>query len=363
MSSMKAKGAYRLRSTRPVTVYQFSPLDYTNGSQFSYTNDASLLLPTNALRGEYFVAAFPPWNAPGAFGTFPSLFAVTATEDGTTVTITTRANTSGDGGAPMFQTAIAQPVTLQRGDVLELGSTAGDLSGSLVQADRPVQVIGGHYCTQVPNGITACDHMEESMFPFEALDNMYIVNAPVVPSLPNGKIRVVRIVATEANTILTYDPPQPTAPASITSAGQFAEIVGTRETFLVSANAKILVAQYMEGQEAEGGTGDPAMTLAVPVGQYRTDYQFHAPQNYSQNYVDVIAPTGATVFLDGTQLAGFTPVGNSGYGLLRVLLTPKTSGNYQITGDDAFGITVYGYGSWTSYYYPGGLDLAPIVVE
>jgi hypothetical protein len=29
----------------------------------------------------------------------------------------------------------------------------------------------------------------------------------------------------------------------------------------------------------------------------------------------------------------------------------------------AFGISVYGYGSYTSYWYPGGLDLKSIVVE
>ena len=41
--------SFRIRSTQPVTVYQFNPLEYTlDGSQYSYTNDASLLLPTNA---------------------------------------------------------------------------------------------------------------------------------------------------------------------------------------------------------------------------------------------------------------------------------------------------------------------------
>ena len=29
-------------------------------------------------------------------------------------------------------------------------------------------------------------------------------------------------------------------------------------------------------------------------------------------------------------------------------------------GDNAFGIVVYGFGSYTSYMYPGGLDLEAI---
>ena len=40
---------------------------------------------------------------------------------------------------------------------------------------------------------------------------------------------------------------------------------------------------------------------------------------------------------------------------------PGNDGNHNIQGDMAFGITVYGYGQYTSYWYPGGLDLSNIV--
>jgi hypothetical protein len=119
----------------------------------------------------------------------------------------------------------------------------------------------------------------------------------------------------------------------------------------------------MEGQDAGGGTGDPAMTLAVPVEQFRTEYLFHAPTNYESNYVDVTAPVGATVMLDGAPLS-FAPIGTTGYALSRVYpLTagPNNDGNHSIQGNMAFGITVYGYGQYTSYWYPGGLDLNTII--
>lgn len=119
----------------------------------------------------------------------------------------------------------------------------------------------------------------------------------------------------------------------------------------------------MMGQEAGGGAGDPAMTLAVPVGQYRDDYQFHAPQNYETNYVNVVAPLGATIRLDSVVLTGFLTIGSSGFGLVRHELAKNGSGNYRISGDDKFGITVYGYGVYTSFWYPGGLDLTTIVLQ
>ena len=96
-----AKGAYHLRTTGPVTVYQFSPLDYTDGGvNFTYTNDASLLLPANALTGRYMVATLGWWP----MGNFPSQMAVTGTTDGTQVTITTTANVPAGIGTPAFAT-------------------------------------------------------------------------------------------------------------------------------------------------------------------------------------------------------------------------------------------------------------------
>lgn len=363
-SSLTVRGAYHLRSDRPVTVYQFNPLDYVAGAQNSYTNDASLLLPTNSMTGNYRVASYSPWLA--GTGVRPAFMTVTATQDDTRVEVTSTAATEAGNGIAAFAPGTPQTLTLNKGDVaqmLAIGAPQNDPTGSLIAADKPVQVIGGHYCTQIPHGIPACDHIEESMFPIETLDAEYIVAAPAVPALPNGKVRIVRIVGIVDNTSLSYDPMQVGAPLSIARAGDFVEIIGTRETFKITADHKILVAQYMEGEAAEGGTGDPAVALAVPLGQYRTDYQFHAPQNYLTLYVNIIAPTGATITLDGTVLGGFTSIGTTGFDLLRHQLPFQSSGTYKITGSDPFGITVYGYGDWTSFYYPGGLDLAPIIVD
>lgn len=247
--------------------------------------------------------------------------------------------------------------------VIELATFAGDFTGSLVDADKPVQVISGHFCANVPNGVGYCDHLEESMFPVDTLGTNYIINAPAVTTLPNGKVENIRIIATSPNTTLTYDPPQTGAPTTIAQAGDFIEIAGNAASFQIIADQKVIVAQYMSGQDAGGGTGDPAMTLAVPVEQFRTEYLFHAPTNYESNYVDVTAPVGATVMLDGAPLS-FTPIGTTGYGLARVYPLgpgPNNDGNHHIQGNMPFGITVYGYGQYTSYWYPGGLDLNTII--
>jgi len=355
-----AKGAFHLRSTAPVTVYQFNPLEYSlpSAGEPSYSNDASLLLPTNVWRNDYYIAS---WQQVG--GTNPGLLAVTARFDNTQVTITPKAATNAGQGAPAFSANTAKTVTLGAGDVIELSTRTGDLTGSLVATDKPVQVIGGHYCANVPESTGYCDHLEESMFSVDALGRRYMINAPAVTTLPQGKVQTIRVIATQPNTTLTYNPPQAGAPTTIAAAGSFIEIPNSTASFLIEATEKILVAQYMSGQDAGGGTGDPAMALAVPVEQFRTSYLFHAPTNYETNYVDVTAPMGATVMLDGVPLS-FQPIGNTGFGFVRVYplsAGPASDGNHAMTGTAAFGITVYGYGQYTSYWYPGGLNLTDII--
>ena len=48
------------------------------------------------------------------------------------------------------------------------------------------------------------------------------------------------------------------------------------------------------------------------------------------------------------------PIGSTPYGVARV---PITGTSHTVSSDGAFGIVVYGFASYTSYSYPGGLDL------
>src|SRR5262249_4267553 len=110
-----------------------------------------------------------------------------------------------------------------------------------------------------------------------------VVNAPAVTSIPTGKVEVIRVIATSDNTNLTYNPPQSGAPATIAHAGDFVEIQNNAGSFEITADQKVLVAQYMEGQDAGGGTGDRALALGVRVEQSRTDYLSQAPPSYESN--------------------------------------------------------------------------------
>ena len=216
-------GAYRLRSDVPVTAYQFSPLTYEIspapascpvGTQCpggldpackSFSNDASLLFPVNALTGNYTGLAWPSGSKRAGF------LAVTATADDTEVSVVGRGTFAPGAG---ITSAGNGTVKLARGDVLELiadssspsGMYGSDLSGSLIRASRPVQVIGGHSCANIPNPTSGyCDHLEQALFPVEVLGNDYLVTFPA--AVASESPHVIRIAAVDAGTTLTFDPP------------------------------------------------------------------------------------------------------------------------------------------------------------
>jgi hypothetical protein len=112
------------------------------------------------------------------------------------------------------------------------------------------------------------------------------------------------------------------------------------------------------------GEGDPSESLMASVEQYRTKYVFLAPDDYDFNFADIVAPSGTDVYLDGMQLnpSRLMPIGN-GYAALRVPLAginPSGNGAHVIVASAPVGLQVLGYGEYTSYQYPGGLNLTPI---
>ncbi len=381
-------GAYHLTSTVPVTVYQFNALEYqpaggepgkdwsacpglqtctppppgTPGPVgcFSYSNDASLLLPTQVLTGNYRITGQKSWDA-AKIGAY---FAITATEDSTAVTITVSKTGQiiAGGGIASTPAGGTAKLTMNRGDVVEvLGSTTGDLSGSLVQADKPIQVIHGVPCIQSPIGTQACDHIEESVFPAETLGKHYFVVPPTGP-LGNAPGHVVRFYGNVDGTKLTYPGFKPPAAPTTINAGQVVDLGTVANPFEVQGDHEFAVGSFMLGGSIIGplgGNGDPSASSSTAVEQYRSKYVFLAPDDYPISYVDVVLPDGASVKVDGAAVPAPKPL-SSGYSVSRVKLGAGAKGAHLLISDKPVGIQVMGYGSYTSYQYPGGSNLQSI---
>jgi hypothetical protein len=301
-------------------------------------------------------------------------FAVTATQDNTTVDV--KASSSGvivqlgDGSIiPETYQGGSMTLHMNAGDVAELSApgSKSDLSGSLVHASAPVQVITGVPCMTIPDDAAACDHMEESNFPAETFGQDYVV---AQPAGPNGNVvgHRVRFYGNFDGTHLTYDPAMPSNCPATLNAGQVIECDIVSQDFEVKGDHAFAVGTFTQGASVvdpntpqPNQKGDPAQSLPTAVEQFRTKYVFLAPSDYPVSYVEVIGPVDASVTLDGQVVSQpMQPIGSGGYGVTRVQLGNGQDGAHSLTASKPVGIQVVGYGSYTSYMYPGGLNLGKI---
>jgi hypothetical protein len=391
-SVLARSAAYHLVASVPVTVYQFNALEYVGqggpsgkdwsscpGNQlcdgveavgcYSFTNDASLLLPSTAMTGNYRVTGHGGWGE----AMMGSYMAITATADNTTVNLHVSTTGSVTAGGNIAATAAGGTLTLtmNAGDVAELvgaPTDASDLSGSLVNATNPVQVITGLPCIYVPDSAEACDHIEESNLPAETLGEDYVVAQPTGP-LANAVGQEVRIYGNFDNTTLTYAPSTPTGCPTTINAGDVVTCGVIAQDFEVKGNNSFAVGIFTQGAsvvdpatQPPNQQGDPDQSMISAVKQYRTSYIFLAPTDYTNNYAVVVGPTGTTLTLDGSPVtATATPVGSTGFAITRIKLPAgNNNGAHTLIGSNPVGLQVMGYGSYTSYQYPGGLDLALI---
>lgn len=367
-SSLVPSGAYRLTSSVPVSAFQFNALQYRVDSdppRYSYTNDASLLFPARAVRcAPAAPCRFVTVNGP-ALPSSPAFVSITATSaDGANVTVTprvaVRASTEDDGVRRVPDIGAGETVTLalQAGDVLALVAVSGDLTGTSVSADAPIAVLSGNGCANVPaNGVTACDHLEESVPPVAAWGTRYLVRRtrPAVDE-PN----VLRVVAARDGTEVRYSGERT---PDVLQAGESASFLLRDDTLSITSSAPVLVAQFLVGQSyselagsAPAPYGDPSMSVVAPVVQFRRSYVFLTPATYERNAVSIVGAEGGVVSLDGL------PVPWSALAGVASADVSLGAGYHTIRGDRPFGIQVYSLADYTSYLYPGGLNLLEVNV-
>jgi hypothetical protein len=384
-------GAFRVTSDVPITAYQFNPLEYRIGMgtqvTFSYTADASLLLPQNVLADprnqEYLVMTRPNWSRDRLgvpFGGFVSVVAGGPQGDSVEVVVETRA-TVGDPNNRFRELPPGRHTfSLGRGEVLQLVGTrfGEDLTGTSVRANGPIAVFSGHDCTNVPEDLVACDHLEEQLLPVATWGRRYAVTVLRDRVAEPDESSIIRIMSQADDNRLMFDGTDIPPPCDrVLNRGEYCEFSSTAN-FVVSGTRPLLVGQFMKGQGArdicrpiglgsppdrDECVGDPAMVQEVPVEQYRRSYDLLIPSTYRFNFVNLVSMPGTAITLDGEDLAedrvrGPFPVGA---GLeLRVLRVDAGAHNLSSRNNTAFGAKVYGVAAFTSYMYPVGLDLQSI---
>jgi hypothetical protein len=391
--------AFRIETNVPVVAYQMLPY----GGGRARVTGSTLLLPTSAWDTNYVVA--DAYKAPSL------LIAGSARAGPTTVVIASRSSSPTHvtikptqdilpGGTVDAGTAAGVPATftLSRGEYLQF-TQPSELTGTAVQADGPVAVIGGSTLMDLPLDTPRADSAEQMLPPVRALGSEYVA-VRYRNRKPGMEERVPwRIVGVVDGTVLTFDPPRP--PGSQAPTGVMAQQVVEFDDsgpFVVRSQDNehpFYLASYMTGgcgTPAVGqghacptnspldGTGDPEFVNVVPPAQFLPRYTFFTDPTYPETNLvvvrvrDPVTEQMPVVTLDCVKdpLSGWAPVGTAGvYEMTRVdlstgdfqgvgscdngvhILTAKLPGTGGVNGAPvpSVGVTVWGWGN--NVTFPG----------
>jgi len=318
-----------------------------------FTSDAGMALPVDALGTSYIVTTY---RGSGIASGDRSQFLIIAPFESTAVTITPTTSLLIPPPGTNAPPNVPFQITLGRGQGFraEAVLSGADLTGTLIESDRPVAVLNGNLCANVPAFTSYCDHIFEVAHPLRTWGTSALVAN--LPNRPGGSI--YRVMASRDDTIVTLDG----VPQATLNRGRFLETGPLPGSHLFEANQPIFVTQFMTGSTSPGASlGDPAMANMIPPDQYLESYTFSTVGGlqFSSHFLTVITPAGAigSVMLDAIPIAAslFTPIGTTGYSsaLLQI-----AEGSHTTSSPQPHGITVEGINRDDSYIYPGGARLA-----
>jgi hypothetical protein len=399
--SGRSNKTFRIQSDAQIVAYQFNPL----ANEDVFSNDASILLPASGAGTEYRVMTLP--HNP-VFNAYPAYFSIVGVGGSNVeVTMNVTGSTSGGDDIPSLSAGQSHTFTISEGEVVNIESTSGDLTGTLITSSAPVIVFAGH--TGARTGVSApegcCnDHLEQQMPPVNTWGNEFVI----ARSFPRGNEKDhFRVLAAENGTSVTMSGgTQP--PGFSLSAGQFGDFTSDGP-IKVSANKPILVAQFLASRGEVGDQfkpcssdagcgmaytcdsfscqpkecnndlecgpghtcaqspgfpcafeckpiGDPAMILAVPEAQWQKDFVFLTPNSYVHDYINIVSPPGNTITMDGAPIpmSNFEAVPGSDRLAYQMEVT---DGVHTVEAEAAISIVVYGYDAAVSYGYPAAMGL------
>lgn len=368
-----------------VHITALSPIVVYGMTRFQYTSDGFLAIPISKLGTEYIIAAYPQYTATGTSIKLPSLSNIVAAYDNTKVTFTM----GGNGGAKTTGGLTAGQTStwnLNAGDVVCFANDDDnqDISGSHVLADKPIGIVSGNQCANIPNRVTACDFIDEMELPITAWGKEYHIT-PIAERLYNPIIRIFAHPAYKDVKVYRDGKEWLILPNNTRTENQsFVErrvYDGPPRSTVISADAPIYVMLYNTGQADDNVSSDPFQLVLTPVEHYQKEITFATPNAkggtlpFTRNFVNIVYALNeenkipedlefATVkngeFEWRTLISRFgagpgqlfTKKSENGeqYAMKRVQL--PGDGVYRIRAKKPFAAYAYGFSDYDSYGFP-----------
>jgi gliding motility-associated-like protein len=348
-------------SDHPVVVYSHILNAARSGS--------TLVLPTNVLGREYYVASYAS-VAGGGGNVQRSEFAVVATQDNTTVEIkptAADANNTYPANTP-FQ------VTLNTGDVFQYQTAnGGDLTGTYIKSIatstspcKPIAVFAGSTWTAMGcAGANSGDNLYQQLFPLASWGQYYITAPFVLRSYD-----VFRILVKDPTTVVQVNGVTLNPATLINNTFYDFNTLGNNTPKIITSDKPICVMQYMITQNCDNVQSDPEMIILNSVEQTINDITVLSARNdltppatnITRHFLNIIVPNSAlsSLKIDGASpISTPVPIANTQFSYLQEEVTNSTNVNptHRVTCDSGFIAIAYGYGNVESYGYNAGTNV------
>jgi hypothetical protein len=332
--------AFHVKTNVPVVAYQILPY----GGGRARVTGATLLLPTNVWDTNYVAINASP--APDFGGAQepragPTMVVI-ASQDATNVRINPVTAIVGGGGLAGGPAFVTQTYTINKGEYLQFTQT-NELTGSPIQADKPVAVIAGSTIMQVPVGRHRADSAEQMVPPVQALGSEYAAVRFRARRNRGDEEVPWRLVGAVDGTVLTYEPAPPAGAPATLAARQVVQFDAAGPFVVRSQDAAhpFYMAEYMTGgdippfvplsgtpgETPDDGEGDAEFVNVVPPAQYLPRYTFFTDPTYPETNLVVVRVKDPT-------LGVYPDVALDCVGTLGSWADLGTSGEYQFTRVD-----------------------------
>ena len=295
---------------------------------------------------------------------------IVGTEDNTTVTVVPTQNiTVPQNIQPSNSNEITRAAgtsfsfTLHKLQTFLFGAPGNDITGTSIVSNKPLTVISGHECANVPDDVVYCEHITEQIPPTVNWGQQFLLTPYTCSQKP---VQYYKIVTASNHTEYNF-----TCGAGCTTT-YYLHTAGSSSTHYTSFNnycsvlsdKQILVTQLVPGH-VFGITGDPAISLVPSVDQYSQDVVFVSPNisGITSHYINIATTNNqSTILLDGVALsltwnAIYDHTNNViGYGTQLNSTSTSLDIPHILTSDNKFTALIYGTGPFTAYSYSAGLS-------
>ena len=256
-------------------------------------------------------------------------------------------------------------LVLHQGQTLYFGAALIDLTGTHIVSNKPLTVISGHECSQVPLGVGYCEHMTQQIPPTITWGKQFLL----VPFEHRQSGQYTKLVSSQDHTTITIS-----CNGSTTNVvniknkgGNYTFFFSSSQYCHIQANKPVIVVLFATGGLLDN-RGGPIMILVPPIEQYSCRYDF--PIFINIDFVGISVTTTPkdfspnSILLDGVPLTNWVTILNSsmdivGYGT-KIATTSNTRHTVVHTGNGTLSVLLYGFKRGHGYSLLVGMMLMSI---